>query len=54
MQSGLDLTVYRNGGVPPYTYSWNNGDTTQMININSNGNYLWLYMIRMDRIFSRF
>ena len=40
MQSGLSLTVYANGGVPPYIYSWNNGDTAQMINVNSNGNYL--------------
>ena len=32
--------MYANGGVPPYTYSWNNGDTTQMINVNSNGTYL--------------
>ena len=40
MQSGLNLTVYANGGVPPYTYSWNNGDTSQMINVTSNGTYL--------------
>ena len=40
LQSGLNLTVYANGGVQPYTYSWNNGDTTQMINVTSNGTYL--------------
>ena len=39
IQSGLNLTVYKWCSTS-YTYSWNNGDTSQMINVTSNGTYL--------------
>jgi len=38
-QSVLDLTVNVSGGIPPYSYLWNSGDTVQTITPSSNGIY---------------
>ena len=38
-QSMLDLIVNVNGGVPPYSYSWNTGDTLSTLTPLMNGNY---------------
>ena len=38
-QSMLDLIVNVNGGIPPYNYLWNTGDTVQTITPSSNGIY---------------
>lgn len=39
IQSGIDLTVNINGGVSPYSYTWNTGDTLATITPLSNGIY---------------
>lgn len=38
-QSILDLIVNVNGGVPPYSYTWNTGDTLSTLTPLMNGNY---------------
>ena len=38
-QSMLDLIVNVNGGVPPYSYTWNTGDTLSTLTPIMNGNY---------------
>ena len=38
-QSMLDLIVNVNGGTPPYSYTWNTGDTLSTITPLINGNY---------------
>ncbi len=38
-QSMLDLIVNVNGGVPPYSYTWNTGDTLPTLTPLINGNY---------------
>ena len=38
-QSVLDLTVNVSGGIPPYSYLWNAGDTVQTITPYSNSVY---------------
>ena len=38
-QSVLDLTANVSGGIPPYSYTWNTGDTVQTITPSSNGIY---------------
>ena len=37
--NGVDLTANVTGGVPPLSYSWSTGETTQVINVQSGGTY---------------
>jgi len=38
-QSVFDLTANVSGGIPPYSYTWNTGDTLSTITPSSNGIY---------------
>jgi len=38
-QSGINLTVNINGGIPPYSYQWTTTETTQQITPTTNGTY---------------
>ena len=38
-QSGGYLSANVSSGLPPYTYTWNTGETSSTINITSNGQY---------------
>lgn len=37
--NGVDLTANVTGGIPPLTFTWNTGETTQMINVQNAGTY---------------
>ncbi len=39
-QSGNTLTANASGGTPPYSFSWNTGDTSSSMTVSSSGTYI--------------